>query len=145
MNNARLKLNRMPPWLAAAALLCQLAWSGAASAHVTPPAPRTVLAAAWPIGSEQEHDAIVPLVLVVDANGAVSDAQVEASLAPELDAAALHAAREFQFEPATDDGVAVAAKIRVVVRFVGQAGKHYTDERRADGGRSSTTDRPPAR
>jgi iron complex outermembrane recepter protein len=97
-------------------LLC----SHVALAHVTPPAPKTVLIAEWPAGREQAHDAIVPLVLVVDSSGGVTDAQVEASLSPELDAAALRAAREFQFEPASDDGVPVAAKIRIVVRFVGR-------------------------
>jgi iron complex outermembrane recepter protein len=115
----------------AALPVCLLLWASSVQAHVTPPEPKTALVAAWPVGFEQSQDAIVPLVLIVDADGKVSDAQIEASLSPELDSAAVHAARRFVFTPATDDGVAVAAKIRVIVRFEGQPGavthEHHSD------------------
>lgn len=62
---------------------------------------------------------VVPVVVVVGANGRVQEATVETSVGTEFDAAALEAARAFTYEPATQDGEPVAAKIRAIVRFKG--------------------------
>ncbi len=75
----------------------------------------------WP-HEPDEHDVVVPVVLVIDVDGKVSSAEIELPLSPELDAAALSTARTFVFKPALRDGKPVAAKIREAVRF--RAPKH---------------------
>ncbi|HEU4406176.1 MAG TPA: TonB-dependent receptor [Polyangiaceae bacterium] len=91
-----------------------------ARAHdLTPPVPHEQPAAAWPEGRPSRHDVIVPVLLVVDAEGAVSEAAVEVSLGPAFDAAALDVAKRWRFEPAKSEGKTVRAKVRAAVRFVG--------------------------
>jgi iron complex outermembrane recepter protein len=91
-----------------------------ARAHdLTPPVPHDQPAAAWPEGRPSRHDVIVPVLLVVDAAGAVSEASVEVSLGPAFDAAALDVAKRWRFEPAKSEGKTVRAKVRAAVRFVG--------------------------
>ncbi|HVH43781.1 MAG TPA: TonB-dependent receptor [Labilithrix sp.] len=110
-------------WRSSSWLVCACAVvlaTGPAYAHdVVPPRPMKQPPAAWPGGRAEEHDVVVPLVLVVGADGRVVSAVVEASVSPELDEAAVVAAKAWTFEPAVRDGKAVAAKIRSVVRFAG--------------------------
>lgn len=77
--------------------------------------------ASWPGGRPEAHDVVVPVVLVVGADGRVADVRVEASVSPELDRAAVTAASGWTFEPGMRDGKAVAARVRGIVRFVGAA------------------------
>lgn len=96
--------------------------SRAALAHEqTAPVPNEQPRAVWPHGQTSTHDVIVPVLLVVDAEGRVTNALVEASLSADFDAAALDVARAWTFKPALDGDRPVAAKIRAVVRFVGEA------------------------
>jgi iron complex outermembrane recepter protein len=74
----------------------------------------------WPGGVADSHDVVVPLKLQVSATGAVVAAELEAKLSPGLDDAALAAARAHVFTPATRDGSAIAATIRILVRFHGR-------------------------
>lgn len=93
----------------------------AALAHeVTPPKPIIQPAPAWPLSRPYAHDVVVPVQLMVDAEGKVNEVQIEASVGTEFDAAALEVARHWIFAPAVSAGKPVAAKIRAVVRFVGQ-------------------------
>lgn len=71
---------------------------------------------AWPSVPEQ-HDVVVPLRVTVASDGSLVDAEVETSIDATFDAAALAAAKKYVFRPATRDGVPVAAKVRVAVRF----------------------------
>lgn len=111
-------------WGPALVLVLVLALVGAsrsARAHdVSQPRVKAQPTAAWP-GTPEAHDVVVPVVLVVGEDGRVSTAEIEASVSPALDRAALDAARSFTYEPALRDGKPVAAKIRAVVRFVAPA------------------------
>lgn len=92
-----------------------------AGAHeVVPPRPLHQPAPEWPAGYAAEHDVLVPLVLVVDAEGNVTAARVEVGLDPALDQAALAAAKTWKFEPARGDGGPIAARVRAVARFRGR-------------------------
>lgn len=85
---------------------------------VTPPVPRDQPRGRWPRPPEA-HDVIVPVQLEVLADGSVGKVTIEASLAPDFDAAALDAARRFTFEPARRGGKPITARIRSLVRFTG--------------------------
>ena len=54
---------------------------------------------------------------VVGSDGRVHDARVETSLSKDLDASALKAVRQWQFEPATKDGKPLTVWVKVEVRF----------------------------
>jgi TonB family protein len=106
-----------------AALTCSALFEvGTAHAHdVVQPRPKTQPPAAWPAGRAESHDVVVPVVLLVAEDGSVTFAEVEASVSPAFDRAAVLAAKRWTFEPAMRDGKAVAAKIRSVVRFAGMS------------------------
>jgi iron complex outermembrane recepter protein len=87
--------------------------------EVTPPKPLVQPAPAWPAGKSYAHDLVVPVQLTVAADGSVSDVQIEASVGGEFDAAAIAVAQRWRFEPAISEGKPVPAKIRAIVRFVG--------------------------
>lgn len=86
----------------------------------TPPVPGPQPHAIWPSNKASAHDVIVPVALVVSPTGEVTSAEVEASLDPRFDAAALDVARRWAFRPALQDGKPIAAKVRAIVRFVGE-------------------------
>lgn len=66
-------------------------------------------------------EAAVPLVLTIDATGAVTAAVVEgAAVGHGFDEAAIAAALKFRFDPAHIDGVPAAIRIRFVYRFAFQ-------------------------
>jgi TonB family protein len=104
--------------LVAFTILCL---EGVAEAHdVVPPRAKAQPEAAWPGGKAERHDVVVPVVLVVGEDGTVRSVAIEASVGPELDRAAVEAAKRFVFEPALRDGRPVAARVRSVVRFRGE-------------------------
>ncbi len=93
-----------------------------AAAHdVTLPALKQQAAPEWPRGEVEAHDVIVPLIVTVNTDGRVAAVEVEISVGPDFDAAALRAAAGWTFQPATRDGVAIKTKIRAVARFVGRS------------------------
>jgi TonB family protein len=59
----------------------------------------------------------VLLECVVDVDGTVSDARVDRSLDPVLDIQALNAARQWQFEPGTKDGMPVPVLVVIELTF----------------------------
>jgi iron complex outermembrane receptor protein len=108
-----------------AALSIALALSGltgSALAHPPPEMPQLLGTpnAAWPDGKAEAHDVLVPLELVVDAEGQVAEVRVEASVSPALDAAALAAAWSWTFVPAHRGQTPLSARVRALVRFVGE-------------------------
>jgi vitamin B12 transporter len=90
----------------------------------------------------------VVLLLTLDARGAVVDVVVEASLAPDVDAAVVADARAFTFTPATSDGVPIASRIRFACELSGvPAGDaHPADgvETPRDGGEARAAPETPA-
>ena len=54
---------------------------------------------------------------VVGSDGRVQDARIETSLSKDLDASALTAVRQWQFDPATKDGKPVTVWVKVEVSF----------------------------
>jgi TonB family protein len=114
-------LARTPAIAAIALMGLSLAGRAVAAPSTSPPAvvpPRIdpVPAVSYPEGAR--GDAEVILVLTVDKEGLVRAAEVERGDPPFSEAAA-SAARAFRFEPATRDGLPIAAKIRVAVTFRG--------------------------
>jgi TonB family protein len=89
--------------------------------EVSPPKPVSTPAAPWPDGKAEIHDVIVPVVLMVNADGGVEDVVIEASVGEAFDRIALSTARTFTFEPARDSKKARRARVRSVVRFLGSA------------------------
>lgn len=100
-------------------MLALASWARASSAQealhggVVPPASREVVAP-YPDGAH--GDAVVVFEVVVDANGRVASSRVLAGGEPFLSAAKA-AVSSFTFDPATRDGVRVAARIRIEVPF----------------------------
>lgn len=76
--------------------------------------------APWPEGLTEPHDVVVPLVLVVDASGHVREVELEASVSPTLDQAAIRTASGWTFVPARRGETPVTARVRAFVRFVGE-------------------------
>jgi iron complex outermembrane recepter protein len=106
--------------VAGALVAAGVALSPPAWAHdVTQPRPKTQPPPSWPSGQPDTHDVVVPVVLVIAEDGRVTAAEVEASVSPEFDRAAVATVKTWTFEPAMRDGKAVAAKIRSIVRFAG--------------------------
>ncbi|HVK69349.1 MAG TPA: TonB family protein, partial [Polyangium sp.] len=66
------------------------------------------------------NEILVPLLITVKADGTVGKVEVQASVDPELDVAAMQAVERWTFEPATQGGQPIAAKIKVIARFVGE-------------------------
>jgi TonB family protein len=106
-----------PKSLASSALL--LVVLAAPSAAADPPrivAPRRLDAAEVPYPDGASGDAKVVLVVVVDANGDVTDVSVREGAAP-FAGAAMAGVRAWRFAAATKDGVPVAARIVATVTF----------------------------
>ncbi|HET9957815.1 MAG TPA: TonB-dependent receptor plug domain-containing protein, partial [Polyangiaceae bacterium] len=94
--------------------------TGWVGAHEEVEAPRLLGEpyATWPSGHELSTDLVVPVVMLVNAEGAVESVELEASVGEPFDSAAREAALAFRFEPARDANGARAAKVRAIVRFV---------------------------
>lgn len=129
-------------WLATAGL----AWATPVRGQVVVP-PRLVSAQApdAPPGHPLASDLDVPVLVTVDVQGRVVAAVVEVAGDPDLDAAALTAARAHRFEPATRDGAAVASRVRLLVHFEATHAPpttptvHPPEERDPHAGPSGTT------
>jgi hypothetical protein len=87
--------------------------------EVSPPVPQSLSGPEWPNGRVYPHDVVVPVVLTVSAEGTVLEVELEASVNPDFDAAAVKVAHTWLYHPARFEGKAVATKIRALVRFVG--------------------------
>ncbi len=67
--------------------------------------------------SGETDAARVELIVTLDADGKVSGLSISKSAGQAFDAAALGAVARWEFQPATKDGIAVSAKIRVAIDF----------------------------
>ncbi len=105
----------------ALALAVSSASATARAQQVELPVPVDQPGPAWPTGADTTHDVVVPLTIVVDAQGNVESAVVDTSAGADLDAAAIDAVKHWTFKPASRDGAAIPAKIRVRMRFVATA------------------------
>jgi protein TonB len=92
--------------------------SAPAAAPITAPRVVRTVKPAYPRSAmlrRLEGDVIVRAV--VDTSGRVSDARIAQSLDPELDQEALRAIQQWQFAPASANGVPVETAIRAVITF----------------------------
>ena len=107
------------PWRVSFLLpaLVALCPSVAGGHELEKPVPLEELAPNWPPGVSTEHDVVVPVILTISSEGVVTEVEVEASLGADFDSAAIAAAQRWVFAPARNEGVAVASKVRAVVRF----------------------------
>lgn len=95
-----------------------------AAAQAAPPATRDAASARTPppkypaYAVEHNLDGLVVLIVDIAPDGSVTDAVVERSEpAGMFDAEALAAARQWKFDPAMEDGRAVAGRVRVPIEF----------------------------
>ncbi|MCU0685367.1 MAG: TonB-dependent receptor [Polyangiaceae bacterium] len=89
-----------------------------AQGAVEPPVVRSMVEAEWPAGrAPAGAEVLVPVIVVVATDGRVSEAAVEVAGDPALDQAVRRAVERWGFEPARRGGMAVPAKVRVLVRF----------------------------
>lgn len=86
-----------------------------AAAVIAPPRPLAPLRAGYPEGAA--GDANVLLILTVAADGSVRSALPTAGAPEPFASAAVTASAGWRFEPATEAGKPIAAKIRVEIRF----------------------------
>lgn len=84
-----------------------------------PPVPRRTIKPEYPKGARQRNEeGDVTLILHIAETGVVDDVAVDASCGyPELDNAAVAAARKARFTPARKDGKAVPGSARITLRF----------------------------
>jgi TonB family protein len=80
------------------------------------PKPKNEITPEFP--ASEKNDAVVVVELLIDATGHVTEAKIKTSAGDAFDASALAAAKELVFEPATRDGVAIAARVPYTFRFV---------------------------
>ena len=83
--------------------------------EVKPEYPRQAMA--------DRNQGVVRLECVVKADGTVGDVRVIDSLAPELDAAAVKALKQWTFSPGTKDGTPVPVMVEVEISFALREGK----------------------
>ena len=83
--------------------------------------PPRILIATDPLYPEEARavgkQGIVVLAVVIDREGIPRDIKVKKSLAPEMDAEAVKAVRDWKFSPAMKDGKPVSVLINVQVNF----------------------------
>ena len=85
---------------------------------MTPPSLKSRAPAPYPADALRERlEANVGLEIDVDASGAVTDARVTTPAGHGFDEAALAAARQFTFEPARQNGVAIPARVQLNYEF----------------------------
>ncbi len=85
---------------------------------VRPPQPLRQVDAVYPPQAGSSETQRVELLVTVEADGRVGAVEVSRSAGPELDAAATTAVRQWTFDPARQDGTAIAARIRVPFLFI---------------------------
>src|SRR5204863_9917670 len=85
---------------------------------MTPPVLKKGVEAVYPAqASEQGLEAHVEVEFVVNAEGRVDDPKVVQPVGNGFDEAALDAIRQYEFDPATKDGKAIKARMRLVIHF----------------------------
>ena len=94
--------------------------SGAlAQAKTEPPVPVRTVAPDYP--DELRRDGVSGLVMVkcqIDAQGNVTETEIEKSSNPAFEKPAVAALKKWKFKPAKQDGQAVAIKVSIPIKFV---------------------------
>lgn len=96
---------------------CLWASPGWAAPAVVPPSPRTRVDAVYPLAEARSDVVAVELAVTVEADGRVGAVEVLKSGGAAFDDAAVAAVKQWRFDPARRDDVAVAVKIRVPFNF----------------------------
>lgn len=101
-----------------AVLFVGSAVSRAADEKSEPPVPVRTVAPDVPQNfARTGGSGLVTVSFLVDEKGQVQDAAVEKSSNPELNDPALKAIRKWRFKPARKDGVAVAMRVSLPIKF----------------------------
>jgi iron complex outermembrane recepter protein len=100
-----------------AALIALVSSQALAHDAPTPPEPIESAEGTWPAEFVPTYDAVVQLFVTVSEAGVPSQPQVDVSVDPALDAAAMEAALRWRFRPALSKGAPIVAKARIAVRF----------------------------
>ncbi|MFT3711815.1 MAG: TonB-dependent receptor [Archangium sp.] len=90
---------------------------GGLSHVVVPPSIHSAVEAVWPTGIVTRGDVHVHLELQIDAQGRVSDVRVLESGGERFDDAAVAAVKQYEFNPATEDGVPVRSFVTYTYVF----------------------------
>lgn len=101
------------------ALALTLAGTALAQPKIDPPVPVRTVAPDYP--PELRSQGVVGLVVVkitIDENGNVADPEVEKSSHNGFEKPALDAVKKWKFKPAREDGVPVAKKASIPIKFV---------------------------
>jgi periplasmic protein TonB len=107
-------------------LACLCIFTGFASVAVAespvePPVPVRTVPPEYPDALRREGlSGIVVVKCAVDAQGNVSDAQVEKSSNAGFEKPAVEAVRKWKFKPAKKDGAAVGITVTIPVKFVSE-------------------------
>ncbi|MFY0532622.1 TonB family protein [Nannocystis pusilla] len=91
--------------------------AGPRRARGRPPSPRTRVDAVYPLAEARSDVVAVELAVTVEADGRVGAVEVLKSGGAAFDDAAVAAVKQWRFDPARRDDVAVAVKIRVPFNF----------------------------
>jgi periplasmic protein TonB len=101
-----------------AALFVGSALLRAADEKSEPPVPvRTVAPEVPQAFARAGGSGLVTVSFLVDEKGQVQDAAVEKSSNPDLNEPAIKAIRKWRFKPARKDGVAVAMRVSIPIKF----------------------------
>jgi protein TonB len=101
-----------------AALFVGSALSRAADEKSEPPVPVRTVAPEIPQSFARSGESgLVTVSFLVDEKGQVQDAAVEKSSNPDLNEPAVKAIRKWRFKPARKDGVAVAMRVSIPIKF----------------------------
>ena len=105
--------------LAALLLTCGLMAPVFAQTKLEPPVPVRTVPPEYP--DELRRDGVSGLVMVkcsIDAQGNVSEAEVEKSSNAAFEKPAVAAVKKWKFKPAKQDGAPVAIKVSIPIKFV---------------------------
>lgn len=110
--------HKIRAFLAVLVLGCLPAASLLADGKMEPPVPVRTVAPDVPHElSRSGGSGLVTVNFLVDEQGAVQDAKVEKASAQMLEEPALKAVRKWKFKPAKKDGVAVAIRVSIPIKF----------------------------
>lgn len=110
--------NRYTPTLVVALLLCAAMSFGFGQAKQSQPKPLRTPEPEYSDEARRQHiEGSVLLVFVVNKEGRTENVRVERGLGHGLDEKALEAVRQWRFEPATREGIAVPVEIHAEVSF----------------------------
>src|SRR6266496_5874431 len=109
----------MKTFFAALLLSCGLLATASAQTKTEPPVPVRTVPPEYP--DELRREGVSGLVMIkcsIDAQGNVSEAEVEKSSNAAFEKPAVAAVKKWKFKPAKQDGNPVAVKVSIPIKFV---------------------------